>query len=169
MSEEDAYAQAEIALQVARRIMFAHRLTYSRVQVRLREAAMEQAEAQAADLEARGDALAPLVAADAHRVAALTAAVEQLRVRAVAVAVGQILTELTAIAEAIGTQVAQLRTDLHTAVALAERAQQYANTLSAGHLRERVAANEAAERLRAMVELTQLLHHLMGEHTPPDP
>ncbi len=122
MVEENRYAQAEIALRTARRMMFARRLTYSIIQVRLREAAIEQAEPQAAALEAREDALAPLMATDMRRVAALTAAVEQLHISAAAEALEQILTALTTTVGAIGAQVAQLSADLQTAIALAERA-----------------------------------------------
>jgi hypothetical protein len=46
MADENTATQAKIALREARRIMLGHRLTYSRIQIRLREAAIEQAEEQ---------------------------------------------------------------------------------------------------------------------------
>jgi hypothetical protein len=169
MADEYTDTRAEIALQEASQIMLVHRLTYSRVQVRLREAAIEQAEEQVAALQAREDALAPLATADMHRLAALTAAAYQRRIRAVAAALEQILIELTATVGVIGPQVAQLCADRRMVVALAERAQRYAGTLPAKYLRERVAANEATERLRAIEEMAHLLCYLLGEHAPPGP
>jgi chromosome segregation ATPase len=168
MADENTATQAKIALRETRRIMLGHRLTYSRIQVRLREAAIEQAEEQVAALQARADALEPLVTADMRRVAELTVEAEEIRLRAVAAALEQILIELTATVGAIGVQVRQLRTDLQTAVAQVERAQRYADTLPVGLLQERVAANEAAERLRAMDELMHLLCSLLSKQEPHD-
>jgi hypothetical protein len=79
MNDRTAYLQGQIALDDARFMMRADRLTYAVVQTRLREAALEEAEDQVAHLEERWDALAPLDSANARRVAALTAEVDQLR------------------------------------------------------------------------------------------
>jgi hypothetical protein len=59
--------------------------------------------------------------------------------------------------------VRDLADDLASAATLAERAQEYANTLPRETIRQRIAANEIAERLRGMQELTRLLGHFLGE------
>jgi arginine deiminase len=65
--------------------------------------------------------------------------------------------------ETIGARVRSLTDDLADAATLAERAQEYANMLPRETIRQRVAANEIAERVRGMQELTRLLSHFMGE------
>ena len=152
----------QIALNDARFTMLAHRLTYSVVQTRLREAALEEAEDQVAHLEERIATLAPLNTADARRVMLLTAEVDQLHARAVAGELDQVLATLIPAMEAIGARVRALADELATAATLAERAQAYANMLPRETIRQRVAANEIAERVRGMRELTRLLGHFMG-------
>ncbi len=71
--------------------------------------------------------------------------------------------------EAIGARVRALADDLAAAATLAERAQAYANMLPRETIRQRVAANEIAARVRAMGELTNLLCYLMGEESPLQP
>jgi predicted nucleic acid-binding Zn-ribbon protein len=163
MTDRANYTQGQIALDDARFMMHADRLTYAVVQTRLREAALEEAEDQVAHLEERWDALAPLDTANAHRVAALAAEVDQLRALAVAGELDQVLATLIPAMEAIGARVRDLASDLARAASLAERAQEYANMLPRETIRQRVAANEIAERVRGMQELTRLLGHFMGE------
>jgi chromosome segregation ATPase len=166
-AHDNEYEQKRNTLAALRHSMLAERVTYSVVQARLREAAIEQAEAQAAYLEERLQALEPLVTTATRRVAELTADVEQLRVNAVAQALEQTVTALTTAVRTLDTQIRELCAELPTALALAERAQQYANSLPAGHLRERIATNETAERLRAMDDLVHLLCYLLGERELP--
>jgi chromosome segregation ATPase len=163
MTDRANYTQGQIALDDARFMMHADRLTYAVVQTRLREAALEEAEDQVAHLEERWDALAPLDTANARRVAALAAEVDQLRALAVAGELDQVLATLIPAMEAIGARVRDLASDLARAASLAERAQEYANMLPRETIRQRVAANEIAERVRGMQELTRLLGHFMGE------
>jgi predicted nucleic acid-binding Zn-ribbon protein len=163
MNDRTAYLQGQIALDDARFMMRADRLTYAVVQTRLREAALEEAEDQVAHLEERWDALAPLDSANARRVAALTAEVDQLRALALAGELDQVLATLIPAMETIGARVRDLADDLARAATLAERAQEYANMLPRETIRQRVAANEIAERVRGMQELTRLLSHFMGE------
>jgi hypothetical protein len=163
MTDRANYTQGQIALDDARFMMHADRLTYAVVQTRLREAALEEAEDQVAHLEERWDALAPLDTANARRVAALAAEVDQLRALAVAGELDQVLATLIPAMEAIGARVRSLTEDLADAATLAERAQEYANMLPRETIRQRVAANEIAERVRGMQELTRLLCHFMGE------
>jgi chromosome segregation ATPase len=163
MNDRTAYLQGQIALDDARFMMHADRLTYAVVQTRLREAALEEAEDQVAHLEERWDALAPLDTANARRVAALAAEVDQLRALAVAGELDQVLATLIPAMEAIGARVRDLASDLTRAASLAQRAQEYANMLPRETIRQRVAANEIAERVRGMQELTRLLGHFMGE------
>jgi predicted nucleic acid-binding Zn-ribbon protein len=163
MNDRTAYLQGQIALDDARFMMRADRLTYAVVQTRLREAALEEAEDQVAHLEERWDALAPLDSANARRVAALTAEVDQLRALAVAGELDRVLATLIPAMETIGARVRDLADDLAAAATLAERAQECANMLPRGTIRQRVAANEIAERVRGMQELTRLLGHFMGE------
>jgi quercetin dioxygenase-like cupin family protein len=96
MTDRANYTQGQIALDDARFMMHADRLTYAVVQTRLREAALEEAEDQVAHLEERWDALAPLDTANARRVAALAAEVDQLRALAVAGELDQVLVVLRA-------------------------------------------------------------------------
>ena len=145
--------------------MRAHRLTYSVVQTRLREAALEEAEDQVTHLEGRMAILAPLNITDARRVMALTAEVDQLHALALAGELDQVLATLIPVMEEIGARVRALAADLSTAAALTERAQEYANMLPRETIRQRVAANEIAERVRGMRELTRLLGHFMGEES----
>lgn len=166
MTYQDDYTQARITLDAASIAMLATRLTYSTIQVRLREAALEEEEDQVADLEKRSEALAPLLDTRTRRAAALTAEAEQLRVLAVAEDLDATLTTLTAMMAAIGAQVRQLADDLAVAVTFAERAQQSANTLPEEKFRLRLAANEVATRMRAMRELTAILGRFMGEDFP---
>jgi chromosome segregation ATPase len=163
MTDRANYTQGQIALDDARFMMHADRLTYAVVQTRLREAALEEAEDQVAHLEERWDALAPLDTANARRVAALAAEVDQLRALAVAGELDQVLATLIPAMEAIGARVRDLASDLARAASLAQRAQEYANMLPRETIRQRVAANEIAERVRGMQELTRLLGHFMGE------
>ncbi len=163
MNDQTASTQGQIALDDARFLLHADRLTYAVVQTRLREAALEEAEEQVAHLEERLDALAPLDSANAHRVAMLTAEVDQLRALAVAGELDQVLATLIPTMETIRTRVRALADDLATAGRLAERAQQCANMLPRETIRQRVAANEIAERVRGMQELTRLLGHFLGE------
>ena len=163
MTDQANYTRGQIALDDARFMLRADRLTYAVVQTRLREAALEEAEDQVAHLEERWDALAPLDTANARRVAALTAEVDQLRALAVAGELDQVLATLIPAMETIGARVRDLADDLASAATLAERAQEYANTLPRETIRQRIAANEIAERLRGMQELTRLLGHFLGE------
>ncbi len=163
MNDQTAYTQGQIALDDARFMMRAHRLTYTVVQTRLREAAFEEAEEQVAHLEERLDALAPLDTANARRVAMLTAEVDQLHALAVAGELDRVLATLIPTMETIGARVHALADDLATAATLAERAQQCANMLPRETIRQRIAANEVAERVRGMQELTRLLGHFLGE------
>jgi chromosome segregation ATPase len=166
-ADGNAYEQKRNALAAVRHSMLAERVMYSVVQARLREAAIEQAEEQAAYLEERQQALEPVVTTATRQVAELTAEVEQLRVSSVAQALEYTITELTTAVRTLGTEVRELCVELATALALAERAQHYANSLPGMHLRERVAANETAERLRAMDDVIHLLCYLLGEREPP--
>jgi len=163
MNTHTAYMQGQIALDDARFLMLAHRLTYAVVQTRLREAALEEAAEQVAHLEERIATLAPLDTANARRVAMLTAEVDQLHALAVAGELDQVLATLIPAMETIGARVRALADDLATAATLAERAQQCANTLPRETIRQRIAANEIAERVRGMQELTRLLGHFLGE------
>jgi hypothetical protein len=169
MTDQEDYAQAQIVLNDTRFSMLAHRLTYSVVQTRLHEAALEEAADQVAHLEERIVTLAPLHTADARRVMALTAEVDQLHALAVAGELDQMLATLLPAMEAIGTRVRELADALATAATLAERAQAYANMLPRETIRQRVAANEIAARVQAMSELTNLLGYLMGEKLPQQP
>ncbi len=168
MTDHEDYLREQAVLDATRVAALSHRLTYTIVQTRLREAAMEGAVDQVAYLEERSDVLAPPLATDTQRVAALTAAVEQLRVRAVAVATEDLLAALRTTVRAIDAQVQRLRADLAAAVALAARAQQYADALPQEQLPQRIAANEIGERLRAMDELASLLYHLAGQPHEPE-
>jgi polyhydroxyalkanoate synthesis regulator phasin len=163
MNDDTAYAQGQVALDDARFMMLADRLTYAVVQTRLREAALEEAEDQVAHLEERIATLAPLDSANAHRVAALTAEVDQLRALAIAGELDRVLATLIPTMETIGARVRALADDLVTAGTLAERAQHCANMLPRETIRQRIAANEIAERVRGMQELTRLLGHFLGE------
>jgi hypothetical protein len=163
MNDHSAYTRGQIALDDARFLMHANRVTYAVVQARLHEAALEEAEEQVAHLEERWDALALLDTEKARRVAALTSEVDQLRALAVAGELDQVLASLVPAMEAIGARVRSLADDLADAATLAERAQEYANMLPRETIRQRVAANEIAERVRGMQELTRLLCHFMGE------
>ncbi len=163
MNDQTAYTQGQIALDDARFLMLAHRLTYAVVQTRLREAAFEEAAEQIAHLEERIATLAPLDSANARRVAMLTAEVDQLHALAVAGELDQVLATLIPTMETIGARVRALADDLTAAATLAERAQQCANTLPRQTIRQRIAANEIAERVRGMQELTRLLGHFLGE------
>ena len=168
MIDQANYTQGRIALDDARFMMLAHRLSYSVVQTRLREAALEEAADQVAHLEERIAALAPLNTADARRVTMLTAEVDQLHALAVAGELDQILAALIPAMETIGARVRALADDLAAAAALAERAQACANMLPGEAIRQRVAANQIAERVRGMRELTRLLGHFMGEELADD-
>jgi hypothetical protein len=168
MSNREAYAQARTTLNDARFTMLAHRLTYSVVQTRLREAALEEAAEQVAHLEERIATLAPIHTADARRMMALTVEAEQLRALAVAGELDQMLATLLPAMETIGVRVRALAADLASAATLAERAQAYANMLPRETIRQRVAANEIAARVQAMSELTSLLAYLMGEEPAHD-
>lgn len=84
MTDQATYTREQIALDDARFTMRAHRLTYSVVQTRLREAALEEAADQVAHLEERIATLAPVNSADSRRVMALTAEVDQLHALALA-------------------------------------------------------------------------------------
>lgn len=163
MNDHSAYMKGQIALDDARFMMHANRVTYAVVQARLREAALEEAEEQIAHLEERWDVLAPLDTENARRVAALTAEVDQLRALAVASELDQVLATLVPVMEAIGARVRSLADDLAGAATLAERAREYANMLPRETIRQRVAANEIAERVRGMQELTRLICHFMGD------
>jgi hypothetical protein len=79
-----------------------------------------------------------------------------------------VLTTLIPVMEAIGARVRALADDLATAATLTERAQEYANMLPRETIRQRVAANEIAERVRGMRELTRLPGHFMGEKRADD-
>ena len=68
MTDQATYTREQIALDDARFTMRAHRLTYSVVQTRLREAALEEAADQVAHLEERIATLAPVNSADSRRV-----------------------------------------------------------------------------------------------------
>jgi hypothetical protein len=168
MTDQVTYTRGQLALDDAQFAMRAHRLTYSVVQTRLREAALEEATDQVAHLEERVATLAPLHTADARRVMALTAEVDQLRALAVAGELDRVLATLIPAMEAIGARVRALAEDLAAAATLAERAQEYANLLPRETIRQRVAANEIAERVRGMRELTRLLGHFMGEEPTDD-
>jgi hypothetical protein len=168
MIDQANYMQGQIALNDARFMMLAHRLTYSVVQTRLREAAIEEAEDQVAHLEERIATLAPLNTADARRVMMLTTEVDQLHALAVASELDQILATLIPAMETIGARVREFADDLATAATLAERAQACANMLPGEAIRQRVAANQIAERVRGMRELTRLLCHFMGEERTDD-
>jgi hypothetical protein len=168
MNDDTAYAQGQVALDDARFMMLADRLTYAVVQTRLREAALEEAEDQVAHQEERFATHAPLDSANAHRVAALTAEVDQLRALAIAGELDRVLATLIPAMEAIGARVRALAEDLAAAATLAERAQEYANLLPRETIRQRVAANEIAERVRGLRELTRLLGHFMGEEPTDD-
>jgi len=163
MNNHTAYMQRQIALDDARFLLLAKRLTYTVVQTRLREAALEEAAEQVAHLEERIATLAPLDTANARRVAMLTAEVDQLHALAVASELDQVLATLIPTMETIGARVRALADDLAAAATLAERAQQCANTLPRQTIRQRIAANEIAERVRGMQELTRLLGHFLGE------
>jgi hypothetical protein len=163
MYDQTNFMRRQMALDDARFVLHAGRLTYAVVQTRLREAALEEAEDQVAHLAERWDALAPLDIANARRVAALTAEVDQLRALAVAGELDRVLATLIPAMETIGARVHALADDLATAATLAERAQEYANTLPRETIRQRVVANEVAERVRGMQELTRLLGHFLGE------
>ncbi len=163
MNNHTAYMQGQIALDDARFLLLAKRLTYTVVQTRLREAALEEAAEQVAHLEERIATLAPLDTANARRVAMLTAEVDQLHALAVAGELDQVLATLIPTMETIGMRVRALADDLAAAATLAERAQQCANTLPRETIRQRIAANEVAERVRGMQELTRLLGHFLGE------
>jgi len=163
MNNHTAYMQGQIALDDARFLLLAKRLTYTVVQTRLREAALEEAAEQVAHLEERIATLAPLDTANARRVAMLTAEVDQLHALAVASELDQVLATLIPTMETIGARVRALADDLAAAATLAERAQQCANTLPRQTIRQRIAANEIAERVRGMQELTRLLGHFLGE------
>ncbi len=165
MNDQTAYTQGQIALDDARFLLRANRLTYTVVQTRLREAALEEAAEQVAHLEERIATLAPLDSANARRVAMLTAEVDQLRALAVAGELDQVLATLIPTMETIRARVRGLAEDLAAAAALAERAQQCANTLPRETIRQRVAANEVAERVRGMQELTRLLGHFLSEES----
>jgi hypothetical protein len=160
------YAQKRAVLESVRHAMLADRLRFSVVQVRLREAAIEQAEEQVAYLEEREAALGPVVTAAARRVADLAAEVERLRMHTLADGLEQTITDLSSAVRAIETHVRQVYTDIQTALGLAERAQRYADSLPTAYLRERVATNETSGRLRAMDELVRLLVYLLGEQEP---
>jgi chromosome segregation ATPase len=162
------YEQKRIALTELRQSLLSQRLTYSVVQTRLREAAIEEAEQQIAHLQERQQALAPAITTTTRQVAELTAEVQRLHVNALTRALEQAATQLTGALVTIDTQVRALCAELPAAIALAERAQEYANNLPALYIRERVAANEAAERLRAMEDVVRLLCFLIGEEAPPD-
>ncbi len=163
MTDQDNYTHGRIALDDARFTMLAHRLTYTVVQTRLRDAALEEVADQVAHLEERIATLAPLNSADARRVMALTAEVDQLHALAVAGELDRVLATLIPAMETIGGRVRALADDLATAATLAERAQQCANTLPRETIRQRIAAHEVAERVRGMQELTRLLGHFLGE------
>ncbi len=163
MNDQADYIQKQIALDDARFMLHADRLTYAVVQTRLREAALEEAEEQVAHLEERWDTLAPLDTANARRVAVLTAEVDRLRALGVAGEMDQVLATLISAMETIGARVRALADDLASAAILAERAQEYANMLPRERIRQRIAANEIAERVRGMQELTRLLGHFLGE------
>lgn len=169
MEQDDDYARVVTARDAAYAALLARRLTYTVVQTRLREAAIEEAADAVAYLEARSDALAPQIAVDMRRVAALTEEAERLRVRAIAAALEPLLNELGLAVRAMTAQLHTLSNDLRAAIALAEQTQRYAAVLPKTELRQRVAANEAAERLRAMEELTRLLCLLAEEPPPPEP
>lgn len=168
MTDQPNETREEMVLDDARFVMQAHRLTYAIVQTRLREAAFEEAEEQVAHLEGRIATLAPLNSADARRVMMLTAEVDRLHALAVAGELDQILATLIPTMEAVGARVRALADDLATAATLAERAQECANLLPRETIRQRVAANEIAERVRGMRELTRLLGHFMGEERAGD-
>jgi len=163
MNDQTAYTQGQIALDDARFMLHADRLTYTVVQTRLREAALEEAEDQVAHLEERIATLAPLDSANARRVAMLTAEVDQLHALVVAGELNQVLATLIPAMETISARVRALTDDLAAAASLAERAQQCANTLPRETIRQRIAANEIAQRVRGMQELTRLLGHFLGE------
>ncbi len=163
MDDHTASTQGQIALDDARFMMLSDRLTYTVVQTRLREAALEGATDQVAHLEERIATLAPLDSANARRVAMLTAEVDQLHALVVAGELNQVLATLIPAMETISARVRALTDDLAAAASLAERAQQCANTLPRETIRQRIAANEIAERVRGMQELTRLLGHFLGE------
>jgi len=163
MNDQTASTQGQIALDDARFMLHADRLTYTVVQTRLREAALEEAEDQVAHLEERIATLAPLDSANARRVAMLTAEVDQLHALVVAGELNQVLATLIPAMETISARVRALTDDLAAAASLAERAQQCANTLPRETIRQRIAANEIAQRVRGMQELTRLLGHFLGE------
>jgi len=99
----------------------------------------------------------------------LTAEVDQLHALAVAGELDQILATLIPTMETIGARVHALAEDLAAAASLAERAQQCANTVPRETIRQRIAANEVAERVRGMQELTRLLGHFLGAEPPAEP
>lgn len=169
MEHGDDYARAVTARDAARTALLARRLTYRVVQTRLREAAIEEVADAVTYLEARSDALAPQIAVDMRRVAALTEEAERLRVHAIAAALEPLLTELGIAVRAMMVQLHTLSGDLRAAVALAEQAQRCADALPKTELRRRIAANEASEWLWAMEELTRLLCFLVGEPPLPEP
>jgi hypothetical protein len=163
MTDQANYTRGRIALDDARFMMLAHRLTFSVVQTRLREAALEEAEDQVAHLEGRVAALAPLHAADARRVTVLTAEVDRMHALAVAGELDQVLATLVPAMGTIRARVRALADDLAVAATRAEPAQACADMLPGEAIRQRVAANQIAERVRGMRELTRLLGHFMGD------
>ncbi len=112
MNDDTAYTQRQIALDDARFIMLAHRLTYAVVQTRLREAALEEAEDQVAHQEERIATLAPLDSATVRRVAMLTAEVDRLRALTVAGELDRVFATLIPAMETIGARVRALADDL---------------------------------------------------------
>ncbi len=91
------------------------------------------------------------------------AEVDRLHVFTMADEQDQVLATLIATMEAIGARVRALADDLVIAATLVERAQGLANMLPHKTMQQRVAANEIAEHVRGMQELTQRLGDVMEE------